>query len=68
VEAGVIDEAREIRETPRTTTNRARTILGFRWERRRLMLPPDRRLLPWMGIYVSLKEGCPHSEFRDNKK
>lgn len=35
---GVVDEAREIRETPRTATNRARTILGFRWERRRLML------------------------------
>src|ERR1700710_2093344 len=44
--AGV--EAREISEALKTSMNRARTILGLIFERRRLMVPsPSGRLFPW---------------------
>ncbi len=53
------DEAKAIREVPRTITNRARTILGLRCERRRLirLLPPSGLLVPYIGIQVPYKEG-----------
>src|SRR5205823_12367695 len=62
------DEAKAIRDPPRTITDRARTILGLRCERRRLILPPLGRLVPWIGIPFPYKEGEPSRSQRDNCK